>query len=679
MKRYLREQFMRATTLLITLLFTVTYSPLAYSNPFSGDAFGFSSGSQRGPGSTTGSSGVTPQNHTNKYRKCEEMAGMKFSELQGHGSGSYLEIFAAKEAEFISEMAKKSGVVTTSNGTPGDASAPKEIDATNGAFIARYLDNLMTCEAIVIAFNAENYTSDAFEVGDNGVSGETTSAMNAGAMQCLNQGNQQQQQQCMAQQAASGQEIKCKHFGPETHDFLECKRIVNFLDGFVIGKQVMGVQQQFRAGSAAIDAQSDLAKKAREQGGLKVVDTMGVQRDSLEQQGNLMYEMAAFDAAKAGTLMSMISGFPRPSGLIESCTSSFTGTSFTNATTTLTTLAEKIARAVAGPAPEGAEDTKYTNSLSNITSNSRALGGGSEGALTPESVCTAAIGTGNGQNNKLFVNQKMIETVRGIAVKAGLEAMANGAKGMLLHDQAKMVDDAMNDIQEFEPPEFPVAEFPEETASECLVDPNAEGCIAPNTPGFEGFRNGSFSANIGGSANLGDGTLAADLDDDASSTSAGAKRDLIPNSFGSVEAQGNSDNSFEGGVAGAGSIKAGQAAPGGGGGAPAGGGGGAFGGGGGANKAAAAKKPSGIKNIKIKTKGDGLGVVGGNGRIGASKKKAANPFAKLLGNNKKGNGSLSFRGPAQVGGKKGSIFQMISNRYSVVNKKNRLLKYEAKE
>ncbi|MCR9205534.1 MAG: hypothetical protein NXH75_13205, partial [Halobacteriovoraceae bacterium] len=229
-------------------------------------------------------------------------------------------------------------------------------------------------------------------------------------------------------------------------------------------------------------------------------------------------------------------------------------------------------------------------------------------------------------------------------------------------------------------PEFPVAEFPEETASECLVDPNAEGCIGPNTPGFEGFRNGGFNATVGGSANLGDNGLAANLDDDeGTGSSAGANRDLIPNSLGTVEALGNGDNSFEGGLAGAGSIKAGQAAAGGaGGGAPAGGGGGAFGGGGGAGGQPGKKKPSGIKNIKIKTKGDGLGVVGGRGRIGASKKKSSNPFAKLLGKNKKGNKSLSFRGPAQVGGKKGSIFQMISNRYSVVNKKDRLLKYEDK-
>lgn len=662
MKRYLREQFMRAKTLKLTLVLMVALSPLTsvYAGPpISMGSSGVSSG---GRTPSSGSETVSPQNHSERYSKCEEYAGSIFREFHGE-SGGFLALKSAElvnpENQVFKDMVAVSGVDTAS----ANASAEGDVNEEQARQIAAYLEYLLICDATSYTLNAENYRdSENFEMGDSGVSGETTSAMNAGAMQCLNQGDQQQQQQCMAQQAASGQEIKCKHFGPETHDFLACKRIVNFLDGFVIGKQVMGVQQQFRAGSAAIDAQSDLAKKAREEGGLKIADTMGVQRDSLEQQGNLAYEMAAFDAAKAGTLMAMISSFPQPTDLIAECESSYNITRYNTGVQELGVIAKAVATKI-NPAKADEIEGKINGAIS---------------PSNPQEICKRVVASQFGPT-KLFVNQEMIETIRGIAVKAGLEAMANGAKGMLLHDQAKMVDEAINEIEEFEPPEFPVAEFPEETASECLVDPNAEGCIGPNTPGFEGFRNGGFNATVGGSANLGDNGLAASLDDDeGTGSSAGANRDLIPNSLGTVEALGNDDNSFEGGLAGAGSIKAGQAAAAGGGGAPAGGGGGAFGGGGSAGGQPGKKKPSGIKNIKIKTKGNGLGVVGGQGRIGASKKKSSNPFAKLLGKNKKGNKSLSFRGPAQVGGKKGSIFQMISNRYSVVNKKDRLLKYEDK-
>lgn len=674
MKRYLREQFMRHTTSIFTAaLFLVFSGPQTFANSaFSGGASGFGSTGSNSVQDQEGNN-VSIQNHSDKFTKCEKMASMSFLELMG-SNVSYMEIMASDgiKEQFIEAMKGNSGTDTTSNGSAGDASTEGSINDSQARRIGSYIDQFMVCEAARLSFDAENYQlyrkGEVFESKE----GEASSTMASGAMQCMGMQDQAQQQTCMMQQAQnSGQAVSCKHFGPETHDFRACKKILNFIDGFAIGKNVMGVQQQFRVGASAIDAQSDLAKKAREQGGIKVQDGMAVQRDSLEQQGNMAYEMAAFDAAKAGTLLAMLNDFPRPKELISHCNSQL-GQEIPNSNTKAQELVAEIAKAI-----NPSDEAKQTEIANKITQGSSFLNGST---ASPDAICTATIGTGNRQNNALFENQDAIEKVRALAVKSGLEALANGAKGALLHDQANMVDDAIKDIQEFEPPDFPVAEIPEETASECLVDATAEGCIAPVNTAFDGFRSGGFNATIGGSANLGDNSLGANLDDDASSTSAnGAKRDLIPNSFGTVEAQGNSDNSFEGGVAGAGSIKAGQAAAGGGGGGAGGGGGGGFGGASSANKQAAAKKPSGVKNVKIKTKGDGLGVVGGRGRIGAAKKsKSDNPFSKLLGKSKAGNSTLNFRGPAQVGSKKGSIFQMISNRYGVVQK-DRLLKYEAKD
>lgn len=662
---------------ILCLSFSFTLETLALPTP------GISVNGGRGSGTPGGNEGASGgvQNESERFTFCESLVEKRWGEFAGADYFTLISGIATPDSEFVRELSELGGPSTIASGAE-DAPATA-ISEEKASQIALYLDSIAACDAASKTLTRENYTDnlDEFErEGGPGTSGSSNAAISAGAMQCLGQQGPQQQQ-CMQQQAmqqqqggGGGEEINCKHYGPETHDYLACKRIINFLNGFMIGKVGMNIQQNFRSQSSILDAQSELARQARTEEGVSITDTMGAQRDSLEQQGNMMYEQAAFDAAKAGVLMSMISSFPKPSKMIESCQGSY---SMRGGRQSLESLAQTIANKIAtsGDNPPGAD---RADDIKNAILNKSTI----YSSQSPDSTaCEMAVSSNYGET-KLFENQGMIDTVRGIAIQAGLEALANGAKGKLLHDQANMVEDAMKDIEEFEAPDFPIAEVPEELASECLVNPDAEGCIAPNTAGFEGFRNGSFNANIGGSANLGTNNRPAGLDDDDLASSAGAsKRGLIPNEFGAVETTGVSDNSFEG-KASAGSIKAGQAAAGGGGGAPGGGaaGGGGGGGSGGGQANAGKKKPSGTNNIKIGTTGNGLAAVGGRGAIGAKKSKAANPFAKLLGKDKgKGNGTLQFRGPAQVGGKGGSLFEMISNRYSVVQKKDRLLKYKAKD
>jgi uncharacterized membrane protein YgcG len=641
MNSYTRDLKMHLL-LSLTLAVTVTISSPTYAelipvsntpNARSGDSAGSSQES------------FHPLNRSERFKDCEKMPEQSWKDILSNPTGDYLSKATGLNEKFFPQLRESLvGAGTTSN---GDDAAQKKNN------IIFYFNRVLLCHAYAVSTDIDNYDKNLDQFTDDQ---EYSSALGAGGLECMNQPTDQAKQQCMAQNAGQG-ELKCTQEGPETHDYIKCKSIIKFIDGFGIGKQVMQVQQTFRAGSQQLEAQGELAKKARSEEGVQITDAMGVQRDSLEQQGNLAYEMAAFDAAKAGTLMSMIASFPRPNKKIEKCENNFGISIQQYASTFLETLAL--------PDPQNIP----------ITPQELVASAGSE-----TDVCVQAISTRDGENF-LFENQAVIDTVKGIAIKAGLEALANGVKGALLHDQAGMVDDAINDIESFEPPEFPVAEVPEATASECLVDPEAVGCIAPNGVSFEGFRDGGFNANIGGSANLGDLSQAGlDSDEDSNLGAGNTDRSLIPNEFGIVQAEGSSDNSFTDGAARAGSIKTGQAAAGGGGAGAGGGGGGGLGGGGGSRGPASKKAPSGTRDIKIKTKGDGLRAVGGRGRIGSKKSKPDNPFSKLLGKNKKSaNNTLNFRGPAQLGGKKGSIFQMITNRYNSVQSKDRLLKYEAKK
>ncbi|MCF8060576.1 MAG: hypothetical protein K9K67_14840 [Bacteriovoracaceae bacterium] len=649
--------------LFLSIILVITATPVRAE--LTSDFFRGTSSARSADGGGGERSGPQTLNRSSRFKSCEQIADTNWKNIKSTAgeTNSYLASAADKlQTGFFTPLRER----LTSTQTGSNGSNDTKRDELFFAF-----RRVALCQAYFVSTDIDNYDRNLEQFTDNQ---EHTSALGAQGLECMSQPTQEAQQQCVAQNAGQG-ELKCTQKGPETHDYLKCKKIIQFIDGFAIGKQVMQVQQTFRAGSQQLESQDELARKARSQEGVQITDAMGAQRDSLEQQGNLAYEMAAFNAAQAGVLMSMISSFPRPDDMIAACEQNFGDSLQTHAETFLRNLrlpGSATTERLEGP--EATTDTPPPEGLAGISASALAAEAGDI-----RSICEEAISTRNGENF-LHRNQAVIDTMKGIAIKAGLEALANGAKGALLHDQAGLVEDAMKDIEEFEPPEFPVAEVPEGTASECLVNPEAEGCIAPNGLGFEGFRDGGFNANIGGSANLGNldqGNL--DSDEDGTNGAGTSDRSLIPNDFGVVQAEGVADNSFSDGTTRAGSIKTGQGAAAAGGGGAAAGGGGGLGAGGGARGPASNKKPSGTRDIKIKTKGDGLMGVGGRGRIGGSQKKPDNPFSKLLGKDQKGgNQTLNFRGPAQLGGKKGSIFQMISNRYNVVQSKDRLLKYEVK-
>ena len=545
----------------------------------------------------------------------------------------------------------------------------------------KFLSELVYCEAYRAATETENYHEKHRDIFANssgsGANGQDT--VNTQMMQCMQQTDQAQAQQCIQQAQQSGG-ISCQHEGWETHDYLACKKLATFTKGFTVGKAAMELQQTVRVGNAQVNAQEDLLQKQRTEEGIGMSDTLAVQRDSLEQQGNMAYEMAAYNAAKAGILLAMISSFPNKEDMFKRCTENFSNdqqSSFvTNLSNSIAAGGSEEARAFFSEVAGGEGQQLNIASLFEEGSHINSLYSNNPDPKNTQHICETIIQ----ENSNFFLNQEMLDKVKEVAMGAGLEAIANGAQGALLKKQAGIVDDAIGDIEEFEKPEFEQAGFEPSLTSECVVDPEAEGCITFDGLTNSGFGSQSFGTSATGSANLGSGSLGGDDDSGVSSASA-TDRDLLPKSFGSVTVGTPNDTSFSDGIVSPGSVKPGK----GGGGAGGGGGGGAGGaslpGGGGGGQGAGATAAAGSKGssaIKVGSVGSGLGrVSGGRGSIGKKVSKSDNPFAKLLGKSKSSGATLNFRGPAQIGKKKGSLFERISTRYKAVSDADKLLKYEA--
>ena|GEM_PF-6440236 len=663
-----------------SLVSFLIYSAPAFSNPFgdpgiSRTVAGAGGAPESGGQRTAG--GEHPFNESQRLTNCELMAQTSWPDIVNNveANGDYA------TSAGIDWNSENGFIVRGLGGTANEKVNFSELDQAKKDKIFEIGARMVECNAYAAGTTRSNYTPEG-DLEELQGEGEATSALGGQGLECTNQPTPQAQQQCMAQ--SQGQdELKCVKVGPETHDYMACKRVINYIDGFAIGKQAMQVQQTYRAGANQLDLQGEYLEKQRSEEGARITDAMNVQRESLQQQGNLAYEMAAFDAAQAGTLLAMLNSFPLPTTHISQCEQNLSDTPLD---TLILLTANQIATNVI---TVSAENTRQDGSGAEVSSDA-VLSELSEGIRSKvfgnrdlNDLCEKAISSRYSSGNKMFLNTEVRDRMKAIAIRAGLEALANGAKGALLHDQANLVEDAMKDVEEFEAPDFPITEVPEATVSECLANPELEGCIPPTGAGFEGFRTQGLTGSFGGAANLGDlnGGRLNDSEDDSSSGAARTDRGLIPENFGTVQNEALADTSFEDQVR-AGSIKAGTAAPGGGagGGAAGGGAGGGGGGGGGRGPASKKKAPSGTRDINVKTKGTGLGSFGGRGSIGGKKSKSSNPFSKLLGKKSgAGNKTLNFRGPAQIGTKKGSLFEMITNRYNVVQNKDRLLKYKAKE
>ncbi len=672
------------------------------------------------------------QNRSSRISKCENWFikfspnandGLPWYELKSRHS-SYV------EALFNQESGSSDSAISSLAESLSGASKKEKM--------VSLFKHMAYCEAYRAATLVNNYSeenSSEFSNSGDGNSGNSNNQVNTQMVQCMSKATQAEQQSCM-QEAQSSGNMTCQHKGWETHDYLDCKRIATFIKGFTVGKAAMQLQQTVRVGNAQIDATQDLTQKQMNGETIQMSDTYKVQSDSLKQQGTMAYEMAAFNGAKAGVLLGMISSFPTKEGMKDRCESEFnvdslkalgesvvklidankqTGT--TPSTPTSATPGDNRAGVVAGQAAllgnngptqetgasenngeTSGEKSQFFQSLaselnattpidiSSIISNQDdaaygALFGGNsnqgENRLISD-LCEQTVQ----QKNHFFLNAQILDKMKEVALAAGLEALANGAQGALLNKQADIIDDAIKDIKEFEEPDFETAGFTPSMASECLVDPEAEGCLALGANVTSGFGSQSFGSSASGSANLGSGLL-NDSDDGSGSSATASDRNLLPNSLGSVQIGTPNNTQFEDGKVRAGTIKPGKGGSGGGGGGGGGAGGASLPGGGGSGGQGSgqlAANSKGSSAVNVAAVGSGLGrVSGGRGSVGATTKASDNPFSKLLGKTKSNANTLNFRGPAQIGKEKGSLFERISSRYQAVSSADKLLKYESSE
>jgi hypothetical protein len=457
-----------------------------------------------------------------------------------------------------------------------------------------------------------------------GSSFETTSA---GQINCLDEDTDQKREECKEQIGPT----KCVHNGFETHDYQACKNMLQYSDGFFVAKQGLETGHTVQTQAFVADSNNQMQQEVANGNDLGA-PTLKVGSNSKKMQADQANMRGALQGAKAAALMTKVQGFPTKEKMIAKCASNFTAQHYT--------------------------------SIINAT-------GGEEGNFDPQQAC----GNAFAKSDFLLLNQEVADEMKAVATQASMEGLADLAKALLLASMAKQVDDTIAEIEEFQPPEFQEVEPPK--ISECLVDPTIAGCPQTTVAGYQGFAGQNFNSNIGAQnvENLG----SPNYEEDSASNAAAGDRSLLPQNFGTVAAGIARDGSFVDGIVAPGSLKKGT------GGAASGGGGG--GGGGNAappGRAPAAEQkaasPSGITSSKVKTVGDGMGSIGGRGRVGIARKpKSKNPFGNLLGKNKKPrNGQINFRSLASTKGKQ-SVLEMISKRYhSIMPDKNRLMQYEQK-
>mgnify|MGYP003669082809 CR=1 FL=1 len=577
---------------------------------------------------------------------------MDLSECEQIITGVDSTTFGTAFNEFNTAATAGASTVIDAGGTMSDLAqqyeglSPKEKKLIGGAFS----ELLIHCELAKTVLAGTDFEDP------DALSSESVDSSSGAMMACMNSPNPQQ---CMMQN--SGSKVSCKNNGVETQDFVQCKKITTWLEGFTIAKQGLQMTQQVRVLDNQMDMQADIMQKQTQEGGVGIKDTLEVQKEGVEQQAGMANERATFDAAKAAILAGMISEMPTREKLLTSCEKSFT----------------KAKESVLGYADQAINDEDAKAGYKEMLTGADA---DNPSQITARSACNKLV-----IKTSVVMNQKARSKFKLAAFQAGTDAVANIAKGAILNKQADKIGDAIDDIEDHTPPEFnPWANYEDAMASECIANPDAEGCIQAQEQ-YQDYYGGNFRINGDRGVNS-QGTNLSDIsgrdgDLDGASGSDGP-RNLIPNSFGSINTPGSESNEFADAPVAAGSMKKVNGGAGGGGGGSAGAvsaPGGAPNTGGGKN-AASSQLGKGVKVKFSGTGGGSLAFRGGRGLANAGKKRTdGNPLSNLFGKKGKNNKGklMDFRGPASgIGSKKGSIFNMISNRYNSVAKDKRLKEYK---
>lgn len=503
------------------------------------------------------------------------------------------------------------------------------------------------------------------------------------------------------------QKIKAQKNGVETQDYPACSKAIDTYNAAFLGGQALQIGQTFQFQEASMDASIKAQENAND-----ITAGMVAQKEMTDEQKKIANTKAAFSGAKGAAMFAALSSIPTAKDLIENCDNNMKDDGI-HASAGYNIYFEAVQSSLSGSGLTGITIQKVAG-LEEISREEQTASAG--GGFTHESqrapAATGAAGTpaanvpyvaevpnldtyknvnacrqAAGKKVSLTMNEVSCrEKIKKAMVEAGVETASNLLKAKLLDDQSDMIGDAINNVKKFDE-DNPAPTFEEFNAEICQADPTLPEC-ANAGPVFErgrefngnGINVSGFSRQNTSAGIRREDTANSDKNDDSSDNGRGEGVTGVGTTVGAPK----NSTGFTDPSPGAGSMKrggGGGAGGGGGGGvgkaASSGGGGGGIGGGGGS------RGVSGGNSRRVSFTGGGGGLSFGGGGKGGSRKvasKGGNPFSKFFKNKKGGKkgGTLNFRGVASVGGKKDSLFGMISNRYGKI-KDDRLIKYKAEK
>jgi hypothetical protein len=499
-------------------------------------------------------------------------------------------------------------------------------------------------------------------------------------------------------------QIKCETAGAETQDYTGCVSALTIYNGAAVAQTGMNTYQQIDYMGHEMDQTSKVQQNAN-----SATIGLEVQRDSMEKQGQMATQLAALDGARAGAFMAALNNIPTREDIINSCKNAQLGNTIDQKFQNFVKYFEQdliiaftqngnitFKEHEFGNTKEDAQKAEAVNSgFTHVSPTPAATPSGEENTtpvaasveiLKPQLVLRAQTIAQNcervgSQANALTMNGKARDAMKQAALAAGIEMAANLGKAALFNKYAGKLDDAIGGVQSFEEELAAAPTFMDGTFTECQTNPNAAGCPFLGDDRVVDYYSGGISINGNSAATTG-GELGGTLtNDNAASrdTSSGSK---VTGPIASPGKIADVSNEMESIASKATVSSSGQGNPGGGSGsgpgsasAPSGGSAQPY------NEDGDQKQSNGSPSKTASYTGVTAGVsMSGGGRAPASnnKDKPENPFANMFGKGAGGSDALNFRGVASndIGAKGGSVFDMISRRYSNVQEQKRLLEYQ---
>ena len=451
------------------------------------------------------------------------------------------------------------------------------------------------------------------------------------------------------------QRIVCKTRGFETQDFSACANIINLYDASVFGEQGMSAVQEIDYAGTASSAQFNYGVNPDDP-----TSALKAQKKTVQKRADITKQRAIFHGAKLGSLIALYNSMPTHEDILARC--------------------DNYGKNRVSALPE-ANFKKFSQLLQKIAD---------EAHLAPEKkydsynlprpdYCGDII-TGEKNSADLIMNTKAKDAIKAIMVEAGIEVGKNAMFAKVLGDQAKDLQEAIDKVKEIDVTNAGSG-YGSMLVHKCQVMPDHPDCLG------SGFGGGYASSATGGGYNInyndtGDTTVGGKYVE-PETPQENAANNLSPKDYsapipGVEQAAGKNPTGIADASSRAGRKSANTPNGAGGGGAPGGmsppgGGGGNYGGGGGGGGGGRGSDSSLQYGKEAGSSAFYSGGGGGNGK--EESKETKNPFADLF--NKDGkNTSTNVRNLASIGPQELDLFVRLNQRYSEVQKEDRLLKVD---